>query len=226
MKMKLLNIDEEAPNEFYVFVGLGKSMSSRANYHNYKLSKKIMSSGIINLTFKTEKKQDFINGDITYAPFVPNKTTFDSPTSHLLGVINGYQVEYILEYYRPKKCPSRFSCVYAFGDYESCVKASQLYKDMFDLSKVKKFRLKTDNQELKECTKIAKCNMQIVTLMWKSEITTFGAEGIESMAKAYWNGKGEVFTERQSIDDGAYYRDRSDVLYEYLIEGVLEEIEE
>jgi len=219
--MKLLNTDEEMPEVFYIFIGLGKSLASQINYHNYKLNKTLISGGFNNLMIDLNKISDFINGNIVYAPFVPNETTFKSPTSHLMGVINGYQTEYILEYTRVenyKKYPSRFSCLYAFGDYESCVKAS-------DLTKIKKFKLKKTDTDLDKCIKVAKCNMEIVTRMWNCEITSFEPKSIDMIANSYWNGTGQIATERQDIDTGLYTQTVSDVLYEYLIEGILEEVE-
>ena len=226
--MKLLNIEEDIPEIFYIFVGLGKSIASQVNYHNYKLTKTIFSGGFKNLMIHYCKIKDFINGDIVYAPFVPNETTFKLPTSHLMGVINGYQTEYILEYTRAnnyQKYPSRFSCIYAFGDYESCVKAYKLYPKMFDLKKLKKFKLKKTNTDLDKCIKIVKCNMEIITRMWNCDIISFEHESVDRIANAYWQGLGQVAIERQDIETGLYNQVVSDVLYEYLIEGILEEIE-
>lgn len=223
--MKLLNVNEKIPDIFYVFVGLGSSIYSKINYHNYKLNKTIISGGIRNLSIKPELIKDFIDGNIIYAPFIPNVTTFESPTSHLMHTVNGYQVEYILEYYRPKIYPSRFSCIYAFGDYDSCVKANKLYPDIFDLSKIKKFKLKQTKTGLDKCIKVAKCNMEIVTRMWNCDVSSFEKESIERIAKTYWDGTGKIATERQDFDTGLYTQIISDELYEYLIEGILEEVE-
>lgn len=222
--MKLINVDEECPEIFYVFIGLGSSIYSKINYHNYKLNNLLVSGGFKNLEISNIDINDFIKGNVIYAPFVPNSTPFYSPTSHLMNVINSYQVEYILEFYRKKEYPSRFSCLYAFGDYESCEKANKLYPKMFDLSKVKKFRLKATNTNLDKCIKVAKCNMEIVTRMWNCDISSFDNESISRVSNAYWAGVGQIATERQNIEDGLYTQIISDVLYEYLIEGILEEI--
>lgn len=223
--MKLINMDEDCPKVFYVFIGLGNSIYSKINYHNYKLNNSLISGGFKNLEISNIDINDFIMGNITYAPFIPNSTTFLSPTSHLMNVINSYQVEYILEFYRKREYPSRFSCLYAFGDYESCEKASKLYPKMFDLSKVKKFKLKITNTDLDKCIKVAKCNMEIVTRMWNCDISSFDKDSISRISYAYWNGTGPVATERQNIEDGLYSQTISDVLYEYLIEGILEEVD-
>lgn len=223
--MKLINMDEDCPKVFYVFIGLGNSIYSKMNYYNYKLNNSLISGGFKNLEISNIDINDFIMGNIIYAPFSPNSTTFLSPTSHLMSVINSYQVEYILEFYRKREYPSRFSCLYAFGDYESCEKASRLYPRMFDLSKVKKFKLKITNTDLDKCIKVAKCNMEIVTRMWNCDISSFDKDSISRISYAYWNGAGQIATERQNIEDGLFSQTLSDVLYEYLIEGILEEVD-
>lgn len=223
--MKLINIDEDCPKVFYVFIGLGNSIYSKINYHNYKINNSLISGGFKNLERSNIDINDFIMGNITYAPFIPNSTTFLSPTSHLMNVINSYQVEYILEFYRKQEYPSRFSCLYAFGDYESCKKASRLYPRIFDLSKLKKFKLKITNTDLDKCIKVAKCNMEIVTRMWNCDVSSFDKDSISRISYAYWNGTGQVATERKNIEDGLFSQTISDVLYEYLIEGILEEVD-
>lgn len=225
--MKLLNINDEAPDIFYIFIGNGNRLPNQINYHNYKLGAPLMSGGFKNLMAMPEKINDFVNGNILYAPFVPNKMTFPSPTSHLLYTVNGYNVEYILEYTRDlkfKNFPSRFSCLYAFGDYESCVKAHEYYD--WDLSEVKKFKLKSMGKPLDMCVKVAKCNMEIVTRMWNCDIISFDRNSIDKIASAYWCGISNVATERQDLETGNNVITPARVLYEYLIEGVLEEIKE
>lgn len=217
-------MDEECPETFYIFIGLGDTIYSKINYHNYLLNKMLISGGFRNLEISNIDINDFIKGNITYAPFVPNKTTFYSPTSHMMKVINSYQTEYILEFHRKKEYPSRFSCLYAFGDYESCEKASKLYPKIFDLSKVKKFKIKITNTELDRCIKVAKCNMEIVTRMWNCDISSFEDKSITALSNAYWHGIGQIATERQNIEDGLYTQTIDGILYEYLIEGILEEM--
>ena len=156
---------------------------------------------------------DFIVGNIDYVPFKPNKPTFQSPTSHLMNVINTYQMEYILEYHRPKIYPSRFSCIYAFGNYESCITASKEYG--WPLENVRKFKLKKFNNEFDKCVKVVKCNMEIASRMWNSDISTFDRES-----------NGIFATERIDIETNSLIQRVGYELYEYLIEGVLEEIEE
>lgn len=223
--MKLLNIDEEIPEVFYIFIGQGKNIYSKINYHNYCLNKRIVSSGFQGLFTEPSKVKDFLDGNIVYAPFVPNDTTLNVPSSHQMAVVNGYYTEYVLEYVRFTKFkhyPSRFSCVFAFGNYESCQKANKYYN--WDLKKVKKFKL-VKNTHLDPCIKVAKCNMEIVTEMWNCDIASFDRESIDRIAIAYWNGIGQVATEREDIDTRLRTQRVCGEIYEYLIEGILEEIE-
>lgn len=224
--MKLLNINEDVPEYFYVFIGNGNRMQHKINYHNYKLNKMLISGGFEGLITEPKLMQDFIEGNINYAPYVPAETTFNIPTSHMMNVVNSYNVEYILDCHRPKKYPSRFSATYAFGDFESCEKASRLYPNMFKLENVRKFKIKKIGNELDDCVKVVKCNMEIVTRMWNCDIQFFDPNSIMNVANAYWNGFGQVATEIDDIETGEKVQKVSDVLYEYLIEGILEEVQE
>ncbi len=222
--VKILNTGEEIPNEFYIFVRDTGGILGQINYNNYKISKSIISGGFKNLLIHSDKIKDFINGDIDYAPFVLNKTTFSSPTSHLLDVVNRYNVEYTLECLRPKTYPSRFSCIYAFGNYESCKKASYLHG--WKLENLKKFRIVNMDETLNKCIKIVKCNMDIVTTMWNNNISGFPEKDIEMVINAYWNGIGKICVGQMNLANGLYTYKDSDEIYEYLIEGILEEIDE
>lgn len=230
--MKLMNIEEVVPEVFYIFIGQGNNLSSKVNYHNYKLNNKLISAGFESIMIDTSKFKDFVNGNISYVPYVPAKTTLSVPSSHLLAVVNGYTTEYALERYRYnnfKTYPSRFSCLYAFGDMESCELASK--KHGWDLSKVKKFKLhdfSKDNPNLaflNNAIKICKCNMDIVTYMWKHDIQCFPIEESDKICKHYWTGGGAIATEMHDIETGNKITTNSVVLIEYLIEGILDQIE-
>lgn len=222
--MKLMNVNEDVPEVFYIFIGQGKTLSSKINFYNYNLTHRIISSGFQGIMVAPEQIQNFIEGDINYIPYLPTETTLTVPSSHRLAVVNGYTTEYALERYRYnnfKTFPSRFSCIYAFGDFESCKLASEYYN--WDLSKVKRFKLKY-GINLSNAIKICKCNMEIVTYMWNHDLQHFSIEQSDEFCKAYWNGEGAVGSSRQDINTGHYITTNSGVLYEYLIEGVLEEI--
>lgn len=229
--MKLMNIEEEVPEIFYIFIGQGRNLSSQANYHNYKLTNKLISAGFESIIFDTSKIIDFINGNISYIPYAPVKPTLSVPSSHQLAVVNGYTTEYALERYRNnnfKTYPSRFSCLYAFGDMESCELASKWHG--WDLSKVKKFKLHDFEKDdpnlyvLNKAIKVCKCNMDIVTYMWNHNIQHFSIEESDKICKHYWNGKGAIATEMPDLETGNIITTSSGVLNEYLIEGILDEI--
>lgn len=229
--MKLMNSEEEVPEIFYIFIGQGKNLSSQVNYHNYKLTNRLISAGFKSIMIDNSKIIDFINGNISYVPYVPVKQTLTVPSSHQLAVVNGYTTEYALERYRNnnfRTYPSRFSCLYAFGDIESCKLASKWMR--WDLAKVKKFKLHDFEKDdpnlylLNNAVKVCKCNMDLVTYMWNQNIQHLPIEESDKICKYYWTGQGAIATETQDIETGNRITTNSDVLYEYLIEGILEEI--
>lgn len=230
--MKVMNVNESVPEIFYVFIGQGKNLQSQANYINYKLTKRIISSGFNSIIASPENIINFIDGNINYAPYIPNKTTLNVPSSHMLSVVNGYTTEYALESYRYnnfKRFPSRFSCIYAFGDWQSCELANKYYG--WELKDVKKFKLK-DFSEVNcnikfpnEAIKICKCNMEIVTYLWNHDLQFFPPEEGYKFCAYYWNGGGEVASEKLNINTKQKIITNSGVLYEYLIEGILEEVD-
>ena len=67
--------------------------------------------------------------------------------------------------------------------------------------------------------------MEIVSRMWNCDISLFGADSIRRIANAYWSCQDKVATEIGDIDTGLMTQHVTDVLYEYLIEGILEEIQ-
>ena len=230
--MKVMNVQEEIPEVFYVFIGQGKTIYSQINYHNYKLTHRLVSAGFSSMLADISKIQDFIDGNIFYAPYVPVKPTLIVPSSHQLAVVNGYSGEYALERYRYnhfKTYPSRFSCLYAFGDMESCELASKWYD--WDLKKVKKFQLHDftkDNPALSvfnSAIKVCKCNMEIVTFLWKRNIQHFAIDESDKACQHYWTGGAAIAAEQRDIETGSILTTESGVLNEYLIEGVLDEIE-
>ena len=62
--------------------------------------------------------------------------------------------------------------------------------------------------------------------MWNCDIISFDRNSIDRIASAYWCGISNVATERQDLETGNNVITPARVLYEYLIEGVLEEIKE
>ncbi|MCR5186048.1 MAG: hypothetical protein K6D97_02905 [Clostridia bacterium] len=201
--------------------------TSQMNYRNYELTSRLISSGFSSICSQLNVIADFINGDIQYLPFIPEKTTLNVSSAHRLGVVNGYTLEYNIERYRMlhyKRYPSRLSCLYAFGDYESCVKVSKWYD--WDINKVKKFEISKDIMQstFNKAIKVCKCNMEIITHMWNEDVAFYDNNDMDLMAEAYWSGKGMIQTSNQNIRTGRWESRDSDILYEYLIEGILDEV--
>lgn len=231
--MRVMNVEEDIPRYFYIFIGQGKSLASQINYHNYCLAKRLISKGFEQKALIENDFETFQKGNIEYAPFIANPSV-SLISSHSLAVTNGYAVEYELERYRHQyypTYPSRFTSLYAFGDYASCEKASQYYG--WDLKRVRKFKIhdfREDTPEIGEklnrCTKVCKCNMEIVTHLWNTDMAFFEGSERDKIAEAYWSGGGPLATSLPDIETGNIVIKEAHVLYEYLIEGILEEMEE
>lgn len=213
--MKTLNTGEDVPEILYVFLEFGGGIFDQINEHNYKLNHKLVSSGMSNCC-DVQKENDFINGDIDYLPFVATDITTNSPSSFMMKIINEYNIEHNLEWYRKtnfRKFPSRLSGLYAFGDYDSCIQVSQKYN--WNMDSVRKLRLTSGK-------KVVKLNMEIVSMLRSIFIQTFSQEYQSIIYDRYWRGEGEISIQNPSSGETI----NSGVIYEYLIEGILEEIVE
>lgn len=223
--MKLVNLQEETPEEFYIFQDYGKNIFDQINEHNYSLNKIIVSSGFKNLLI-TKNFQEYLNGDIDYLPFIKNINYTNTPSAFMFKIINEYNIEHNLEFLRSKsfrKYPSRFSSIFAFGDYESCRQVSLKYN--WDLNSVRKFRLLRECNDLNKCIRIGKFNMEIVSLLRGIDIASFDIADQENIYQRYWNGEGDICINIPvGIKNNTRENLHSGVIYEYLIEGILKEI--
>ena len=218
--MKTINTNQDIPDYFYVFLEFN-GVFDKINEHNYNLNHKISSSGMATLLDKT-KTFDFINGDIDYLPFVRARETNNSPSSFMMKIINEYNIEHNLEWCRRnyfKTYPSRFSGIFAFGDYHSCELVAKKYSS-WNIQSVKKYRL-VDLGELNIGIKVAKLNMEIVSLLRGVNILSFSIEDQNQIYNHYWRGNGNLqvyapMTSQQNV--------QSEIIFEYLIEGILEEV--
>lgn len=221
--MFLANVDV-LPEYFYIFLEFRNDIYGKINYNNFCINNQIVSPGM-NLVIDPRKQKDYLEGDINYLPFVKGNPDINSPSTFMLHTINEYNVEYCLEIARKKdfkKYPSRLSAIYAFGDYESCIKVSQKYG--WKLDSVRKFRL-IQNSGCEKYYKIGRFNMEIVSLLRGVTIECFPTEDQEKIYKQYWEGSQNVSVIIPNIDNQKY-KAESGMLYEYLIEGILECVEE
>lgn len=223
--MKLINIDEEAPEEFYIFV----SQSNLLTQWNFNVTKTFSSSGFTSCCNDKKFEEKFKDGSASYLPF--GKCQVDSLflSPFLLKTILNYRIEYDAEIYRKDNCPlypSRISAVFAFGSIESCEIAAERHKWL--MANVRKFRIKEW-----PLTRVAKVNMEHVSLANFAYInSSMTAGSIENFWSRYWKGFDEIiieipfnFVEIDSSPTIERQKFKPEVLWEYLIEGVVECIE-
>ncbi len=235
----LINQENELiPKTFYVFVNL-KNNLTRRNFENTgcicssaflqvinecdKLTLNKYLKGIImgytsfnGLT--TDFTEKYMNGNIDYLPF---KLNLDSDINFVSffhkNITNDYAIEYAAEITRRtffSKLPSRLSCCYAFGDYESCIEVNRKYG--WDLSTVREFEL-INNQ----MNRVAKVNMEIVSLARHAErVSSLDELTQQQIWNSYWTGLDGIKVELPTFNDQKDIFD-SGLMWEYLIEGIL-----
>ena len=216
--MKLCNMDEEFPEYFYIFLNYNGILGD-ANWNNLNLTRRI-DSGLINNIYNEQFLLDYLSGTQDYLPFIPNAKCPKSPTSFVLNIVSYYSLEYNLELYRKNnvgKYPSRLSAIFAFGDYETCIKVSKKHK--WPLSEVRRFKLK-DLERNNNLIRVSKHNMEIVSLMRGLDCRFFSGVNQNKIYEQYWNGNGNL----KIIQNGKEYE--TGEIFEYLIEGVLELVED
>lgn len=224
--LKLSNGEEKIPEEFYVFLEYSSNMTDQVNQHNFSLSKRLCSSGFINL-LTLKNFQEYLEGDIEYLPFIRSSVRIQSPSAFMLKTINNYNIEYNLETVRKQffpTYPSRFSSLFAFGDYDSCLQVASKYPSCWNLDTVRKFKISEEAMKWKDFIRVGKFNMEIVSLLRGMNMVNFSAEDQAFICKKYWEGEGNVTINTVTDIKKNMRRDYdSGVIYEYLIEGILEE---
>lgn len=216
-KSKLINLNETVPEKFYIFT----NMKNPITFHNVSITKTLTSGSIGEIMASEELTQKYLGGAIDYIPFVPNQ----SIDIHAVSVYqflstSGYRIEYNCELYRKnhkstKLYPSRFSCIYAFGDYESCKMVSKKYN--WPIESVKQYQLRR-----LPLTRVAKVNMEVISLLRGVDIiSSLSQEEQEKIWKHYWSGEADLSLEIPSFNNNKNQQKSSGVIWEYLIEGQL-----
>jgi hypothetical protein len=210
----LLNIDETIPDEFYVFINF---QNIQAKY-NLETNNYIFSSAFAYSVINKEFIEKYVNGTAQYLPFIQNEEKDLSIVSPFASnITSDYRTEYNAELYRYKNFPlypSRLSALYAFGNYDTCLEVSKKYG--WDINTVRKFKLK-----LSPVNRVIKVNMEIVSLdRMANRGSSSDFDTIDLVWKHYWTGEGEMKRELPVIN-GRQIRN-SGIIWEYLIEGVLE----
>lgn len=229
--IKTLNTNEELPNYFYIFTNRNEDVFwNQCENHNINIRNGLLvSAGFYNAICPDKKQRErFLDGELIYAPFVPNyTTTLGKSSPFTFRLIQRYNLEYALEltrYNHFKTYPSRFSCIYAFGSLEECIIFSKGKKN-WDIGGLKKFRLLSDDEN-KEYIKVVRANFKFIGLMESYPMMMLSSKGQELLCRHYWEGKGKLVLPEIKIAEDVLSEERKcDNLNEYLIEGVLEEVE-
>ncbi|MFZ2835820.1 MAG: hypothetical protein WAZ21_00670 [Candidatus Saccharimonadales bacterium] len=194
---------------------------------NFKLSHTLTSASLTNAVLNEEMFLKYQEGAVDYTPFIPNPNLgIISPSSFSQREVSEYQIDYNAELYRKqhdetKLYPSRFACIFAFGSLEAAQKAADFCG--WSMDSVKKFRL---NESFP--TRVVKVNMQVISEMWAiGNGAVFDQAENEIIWSHYWRGGGELPLDIPDLKTG---EDRETmnlgIIWEYLIDGQLEMVEE
>ncbi|EKP0262778.1 hypothetical protein JFQ93_004145 [Aeromonas sobria] len=211
----LINLNENIPNEFYVFVNFSSPLAA----HNYNIGAYTSGACITWLQENTLIK--YLDGSLNYLPFEPSQRDPIALSPYCLTAINDYRIEYDAEIYRKQHhplYPSRLSATYAFGDFETCQEVNRRYG--WDLATVRKFRLVES-----PLNRVAKVNMEHVSLS-RHAYKVASMENVEDIWRAYWTGQGNI---QMALPDGPGFTRNvhdSGVIWEYLVEGCLQPVRE
>lgn len=229
MEIRTLNTNEKIPEYFYIFTKRNEeNIVNMIENQNIDIRKgTLVSSGMSNI-FDQEKREQFRLGDMDYLPFEKgNPTTIGSISPFMSRVTDRYTLEYNLEVFRRRNCkeyPSRLSGIFAFGSFDDCKKMSKTSKRNWDLETVKKFKL-DDCTSLRKYIKIVKTNSKIIGALMNYKVSYATPETCEAIS-SYWSGEGAITIKGIDMSDGIHIKSQPcGVLYEYLIEGILDEVE-
>lgn len=214
---ELMNSDEDAPDEFFIFV----DQLSPFTYHNFQVTGRFCSGAFGSLDTDSEFRSKYLDGTAQYLPFSPCEMDLMTLSPYFLTAINDYRVEYDAERIRLAKFPlfpSRMSALYAFGDMESCEIVGRRYGR--PINTVRRFHLMPN-----PFNRIVRVNMEHVSLARLAYRVSMG-KGSEDddIWTHYWSGSAELGIELPSAQ---FEREscNSGVIWEFLVEGVVERID-
>lgn len=212
----LLNKNEKEPDLFYIFV----DQYNPTTRHNYDLTNSFSSAAYPYTSANSHFLPKYLDGTATYLPFSPSERDCLFMSPYCVTAINDYRVEYDAENCRYRNFslyPSRLSAVFAFGDFDTCIRAAHCYR--WDLSSVRKFKLIQN-----DLTRVIKVNMEIVSLARMAYRISSITQSEGDLWKAYWSGDGNVAMELPTPDFKRKIH-KSGIIWEYLIEGNLVTVE-
>ena len=209
----LLNVRENIPKNFYIFVDTDNPITARA----MRTTKTFSSSAYTMCRHSKSFLEKYIKGKVRYLPYKECSQDMKVFSPYYMAVVNEFGIEHDAERVREKfypLYPSRLSAVYAFGDYDTCVKVSK--KHNWDLKSVRRFELVNDRS-----TRVIKVNMEIVSATRSMDIhCNLDEETRELLWKNYWTGSSYVpiGPHLANYPIGTL---KVDDIFEYLIEGSL-----
>jgi hypothetical protein len=210
---RLMNVDQAIPEEFYIFVN--QLLPTTA--HNFRFTRTFASAGVTTASLSTEGMRKYLSGELNFVPYYPRDLGELALSPFLVSATADYSVEYDADYWRARinpLYPSRLSALYAFGDYESCLDVNR--KHGWPLDSVRQFRLKP-----LPITRVVKVNMEVVSLMRHAKRVSSLPPDDPTPWQHYWSGSGNLRMELPGPEFKRVIHD-SDVIWEYLIEGVAE----
>ncbi|MET3515623.1 hypothetical protein ABIC63_003407 [Pseudacidovorax sp. 1753] len=212
--MKVMNADEAVPEIFYIFV----NELSPLTKHNFITVGQFTSGAFLGLG-DSEFVLKYINGTVRYLPFEPCEMDAMGITPFHMTATCDYRVEYDAEYFREKHAklfPSRFSAIYAFGDFAICEMVSR--KHGWNLNSVKRFKLLPS-----PFNRVVKVNMEHVSLARHAyRNSSFG--NTDGLWQGYWSGAASASVTMPG-EGFKTVTHESGTIWEYLIEGAVQHID-
>lgn len=209
----LLNAQESIPQDFYIFVDTDNPITAKV----IRTTKTFSSSAYTMCRHSKSFLEKYIKGKVKYLPYKECNQDMKVFSPYYMAVVNEFGIEYDAERIREKfypLYPSRLSAVYAFGDYDTCVKVSK--KHNWDLKSVRKFRLLNDR-----LTRVIKVNMEIVSATRSMNIhSNLDEKTRELLWKNYWRGLSYIPI-NPYLANYAIGNIKVDDIFEYLVEGSL-----
>lgn len=206
-----INTGLPVPEVFYVFV----NQNHPVTWHNFQLTGRFASAAMTAASMDPQFLLRYLDGSADYTPFLPNPSACPAISAFGVSLTAPYAVEYDAESFRRRFSPlfpSRFSAVYAFGDMESCEKASAMYH--WPLASVVPFKL----ADL-PYTRVARVNMEHVSVA-RAAYSSSTVRDPDAIWRAYWEGAATV-AHWLPAAGGGRVEHTTDELWEYLIDGIL-----
>lgn len=207
----------EVPEALFVFV----NDRIPAVAHNMRFAKRLV-SGAAGGWSDPGFLERYLRNEIDWLPFTPNASATPWLSFYSASLLAGYSIEFGAELCRRSQfpnAPSRLSAIYAFGDEASCHEAHRRHG--WNLNSVREFRLADV-----PLTNVAQVNMEIVSLArHATRVGSLDAASQHALWTSYWSGEGNVRLDLPSATLGSRDVVESGVLWEYLIDGVLELVE-